>query len=246
MPELIRVVINGQSYEAEKGEYILEVARRNNILIPTLCHHAALSGLGCCRVCVVEVIEGGWSKVVVSCVYPIARECEILTESDKIVRIRRTILSMLRDRAPISGRLAELCDFYKVPENERFTVLKDEKCILCGLCVQSCSSVGSGAISSVGRGIEKKVATPYCEPSKDCIGCGSCAAVCPTGAIECTEHGNTRTIWGKEFELLCCTVCGKAFATAEELARAGAVDGVCGTCRQMKIGGVMAQSYGIR
>lgn len=246
MPELISVKINGQSCKAEKGEYILEVARRNDILIPTLCHHAALSGLGCCRVCVVEIIEGGWSKVVVSCVYPIKRECEILTESDKIVRVRRTILSMLRGRAPMSDGLARLCSVYKVPENERFTELAGEKCVLCGLCVQSCSSVGAGAISCVGRGIEKRVSTPYDEPAKDCIGCGSCAAVCPAGAIECTEHDGVRTIWGKEFELVRCAVCGKAFATVDELARAGADDGVCDTCRQKRIGDVMAQSYGIR
>ena len=246
MSEQITVTINGKPYEAEKGEYILSVARRNGVIIPTLCHHASLSERGCCRVCVVEVIEGGRSKVVISCVYPITGECEILTESEKIVRIRRVILSMLRDRTMTNSRVTALCSSYKVPEGGRFTGRKDDKCVMCGLCVMACNSVGSGAISSVGRGVGKKVSTPYDEPSIDCVGCGSCAAVCPTGEIEYTEYDGIRTIWGKRFELLRCGVCGKAYATAEEFAQAGGDKPICDECRKKKTGGVMAEVYGVR
>jgi NADH dehydrogenase/NADH:ubiquinone oxidoreductase subunit G len=248
--ESIKVKINGQEFEAEKGEYILDLARRNRILIPSFCHHEALAGLGCCRVCVVEVNEGGKPRVVVSCVYPLSKDCEVNTESDKIKRIRRNILSMLKCRAPMGNRLASLCGMYKVPENKRFTVPKDEKCILCGLCVEACAKLGTGAISSVGRGVGKKISTPYDEASRDCLGCGSCAAVCPTGAIECTEAEGVRSIWGKTFKLLRCASCGKPFATGEEIAHArvktGAAETLCESCRRKKGSDVLAGVFGIR
>ncbi|MDR1318248.1 MAG: (2Fe-2S)-binding protein, partial [Treponema sp.] len=252
MPGLIKVKINSKEYEAQKGEYILEVARRNEIFIPSFCHHEALSGLGCCRACVVEVNEGGKPRVVVSCVYPLSKDCEVYTESDKIKRLRRNILALLRSRAPRSSRIASLCEMYGVPDDARFSLSAEapeaagsgsaaaragaahantaagaeknrlaDSCILCGLCAEACARLGSGAISSVGRGVQKKISTPYDEASPDCMGCGSCAAVCPTGAIECTEQDGLRSIWGKDFELVHCDSCGPTFANDEEIGGSG-------------------------
>ena len=277
---MIKVKINGKAYNAEKGEYILDLCRRNRILIPTLCHHEGLSGLGACRLCVVEVNEGSGNKVVVSCVYPLSRDCKVFTETEKIKSIRKTILSMLKTRAPEGDRLASLCQIYGVGKNERFIPPKPAKgasaekrlaeaCVLCGLCAQACASLGTGAISTVGRGVVKKISTPFNEPSADCIGCGSCAAVCPTKAIECTETKGTRSIWGRKFKLLRCASCGKAFATEEEYAFAlekAAVKptaktaplahdadeadsqppDVCDACRKKKSADVLAAVYGER
>jgi NADH dehydrogenase/NADH:ubiquinone oxidoreductase subunit G len=257
----LKVKINGKTYSAEKGEYVLELCRRNQIMIPTLCHHESLSGLGACRLCVVEVNEGSTNRVVVSCVYPISRDCEIFTESEKIKSIRRTILSMLKVKAPEGDKLVSLCDMYGVEDDGRFIPSKTEKrsmntaCVLCGLCVEACAKLGTGAISTVGRGTEKKISTPYDEPSVDCTGCKSCASVCPTAAIECTEKNGIRTIWGKTFELVNCEICGRAFATKEELEYSakliakedGVSDGyVCENCRRRKSSDIMAKAFGIR
>jgi NADH dehydrogenase/NADH:ubiquinone oxidoreductase subunit G len=254
---MIKVKINGKIYEAEKGEYILEVCRQNSVLIPTLCHHDGISGLGACRLCVVEVNEGKGNAVVVSCVYPLNRDCEVFTESEKIKIIRKTILSMLKTRAQEGDRLASLCQIYGVNDEARFTVPSAEKtslasaCVLCGLSAHACANMGTGAISTVGRGVSKEISTPYGEPSSDCVGCGSCAAVCPTKAIECTESNGIRTIWGKEFKLLHCVSCGKAFATEEEFAwaqkklnstsEAAAV--LCDACRRKKNADVFATAF---
>ena len=151
---------------------------------------------------------------------------------------------MLKTRAPEGDRLASLCQIYGVKEDDRFsppgTVKKNSRpespaekhlekaCILCGLCAQACASLGSGAagrtgggaISITSRGITKKISTPFGEPSADCIGCGSCALVCPTKAIKCREGKGHRSIWGKKFKLLSCDSCGKFFATEEEYAYA--------------------------
>ena len=60
----------------------------------------------------------------------------------------------------------------------------EEECILCGLCVRACSQVvGANAISTVGRGAQKEIGSPYLIPGDDCIACGTCVTVCPTGAM---------------------------------------------------------------
>ena len=259
---MLKVKINGKTFEAEKGEYVLEVCRRNRVPVPTLCHHEGVPGLGACRLCAVEINEGNGNKVVVSCVYPLNRDCEVFTESEKIKKIRRTILSMLKTKAPDGDRLASLCQIYGVGEDTRFAGLgaKEGKshlarsCVLCGLCAQACASTGAGAISTVGRGVEKKISTPYEETPADCIGCGSCAAVCPTKAIECTEANGTRSIWGRKFTLLRCASCGRYFATREEyewaLKKAASRDSdssaVCDACRKKKSADVLAAAFGER
>ncbi|MDI9568421.1 MAG: 2Fe-2S iron-sulfur cluster-binding protein, partial [Bacillota bacterium] len=80
----MKITIDGQKYEAQYGEYILDVARRNNIFIPTLCHLEALPGQGNCRLCIVEVLEGKRRRVVVSCSYPVKGEIEVLANSERI------------------------------------------------------------------------------------------------------------------------------------------------------------------
>ena len=124
---------------------------------------------------------------------------------------------LLRGRAPNNETIKRLCEEYQVPDNIRFSGDKDENCILCGLCVRACQELGASAISTVNRGITKKVSTPYDEPSAQCIGCGSCAHVCPTDAVKIEEKDGVRKIWNKEFQLVRCTRCGKPFATKEQL-----------------------------
>ncbi|MGB9977143.1 2Fe-2S iron-sulfur cluster-binding protein [Thermovenabulum sp.] len=212
----MKIKIDGKECEADHGEYILDVAKRNGIHIPTLCHTDALPGQGSCRLCIVEVIEGGKNKVVVSCLYPVTSEIEVVTNSDKIRRLRKNIIRLLAARAPESERIKKLKEEYGVYEEKRFEIDKGEKCVLCGLCVRACEAMGVYAISSVERGIKKRISPPFEEPPVDCIGCSACAVVCPTGAIALTEFEGKRIIWDKTFELVKCSVCENYFATREQ------------------------------
>jgi NADH dehydrogenase/NADH:ubiquinone oxidoreductase subunit G len=212
----MKITIDGKKCEVGNGEYILNVARRNSIHIPTLCHREALPGIGSCRLCIVEVFEKNKSKVVASCLYPITSEIEVLTNTEKIIRMRKTIIMLLYERAPQNEYIQKLCREYDVDTKTRFMRYKSEECILCGLCVKACEEVGKYAISTVNRGIAKKVATPYDEPSVNCIGCGACAHVCPAKAIKIEEKDDSRIIWNKTFQLLKCQDCGEYFAAREE------------------------------
>lgn len=243
------VTINGKPCVCEKGEFLLQVARRNGIEIPTLCHHEAIAGQGCCRLCIVEVVERGRGRIVVSCVFPVERECEVFTDSEKVRRERGMILRLLEKRAPESPEIRALCEKYAAPEIERFVRADGEKCVLCGLCAKACGELSVGAISTVNRGVTKEIATPYHEPSNVCVGCGSCASVCPTGAIEVVETADTRTIWGKSFRLMHCARCGQVIGTQEELDYAAKRSGqepdtLCRTCRQERMAEVFSRTYG--
>jgi heterodisulfide reductase subunit A len=180
---MIKVSIDGQLIEVEEGTTILEAAQKLGIYIPTLCHHPALEPYGACRLCMVEITYGGWSRLVTSCNYPIRWELEVETASEKVVKGRKMLAELLLARCPNAPKIQELAASLGVTE-ARFES-GDELCYLCGLCVRACRElVGQSAISFVGRGAGREVGTPFIQFSDDCIACGACEFLCPTGAIK--------------------------------------------------------------
>ena len=240
MAKTYEIVIDGVSCTAQHGEYLWDVAKRNGIEIPALCRSNAFAEhRACCRVCIVEVITRGRSKVVTSCVYPVEGECEVLTNSPKIAQERKVLMALLAARAPESDVIADMALQMGATEGyARLKPLDTGKCILCGLCVQACESMGAGAISTVNRGVNKEVNTPYGVASDVCIGCLSCANVCPTGCIEFTEDAETRTIWNRTFALIRCKECGQVLGTREM----SDVD-ICDACRKKALADELAQTY---
>lgn len=183
---MISFMLNGKSVQGEAGETILDVARRNKVPIPTLCHHDALEPAGLCRLCTVELFDGRRTKFVTSCNYPIWEGMAVQTESESIARHRRMIAELLLARCPNNEFVQQLAARFDVHE-PRFK-LKDDDCVLCGLCVRMCEErMGVSAISLVGRGIEARVETPFHLQTDVCQACGACAAVCPTGHIKLAD-----------------------------------------------------------
>ena len=248
MSEMLTITIDGIECTCEKGEYIYDVAKRNDVFIPVLCRHDAFADhRACCRICIVEVEIRGKRKVVTSCVYPIEQPCAIYTQSEKILEERAVIMALLAHRAPDSERMSQMNAFMGRSGFDRLISVDGEKCILCGLCVQACNSLGTGAISTVFRGTDKRVDTPYDKPSEFCVGCLSCANVCPTEAIEHTETDASRTIWNREFSLVRCEECGGIMGTPESVRHAVGPDAdvptVCDACRKKKLAHGMMQTY---
>lgn len=214
----MNILIDGKECSCEKGEILIEVAKRNGIYIPSLCYHEGLGSIGSCRVCIVEVVQNGRSKVVISCAFPVEEGIEVLTDSEKIRKERALIFTMLARLAPDARVIKELADFAGVERSRLAANEEGGSCILCGRCTTACSLTGTGAIAKMDRGTEKRVDTPYGEPNAECIGCTSCARVCPTEAIPFTETDTQVSIWGRTFDLKRCEKCGRPISTEEQLA----------------------------
>jgi len=212
------IYIDGKKISANDGESILDVANRNEIYIPTLCHHEALDDVGACRVCMVEITHkdwGGWRNLVTACLYPVEEGLVISTSSEAVRRSRGTTLDLLMARCPTSDVIRWMAE-----ENGEISVRYEQiddgsKCIMCSLCVRACERMGCNAIGTVGRGHDKKIAPPFFENPENCIGCGACAAICPTGHIEVNDTRTTREIWEKKFNFVACEVCGEPVLTEE-------------------------------
>ncbi|MDO4502684.1 MAG: 2Fe-2S iron-sulfur cluster-binding protein [Coriobacteriia bacterium] len=240
MDKTYQITIDGKACTARHGEFLWDVAKRNGVHIPALCRSDRFEEhRACCRVCIVEVTVRGRTKVVTSCVYPVEGECQVVTDSPRIRQERKVLMALLAARAPESDVIRNMASFMGAGEGYgRLKPLDTGKCILCGLCVQACESMGTGAISTVNRGTEKEVNTPYGMASDACIGCLSCANVCPTGAIEYQQDEETRTIWNRTFPLARCSQCGQVMDTVDM-----AEFETCDECRKKAIADQLAQAY---
>jgi heterodisulfide reductase subunit A len=179
------LIIDGQQVHAEEGQTVLEVARANGIEIPTLCHHPLLEVHGACRLCTVEIIRHGYSMLQTACTYPAWDGLEIKTHSPAVMEARQVILGLILSRCPNVPLIQNLARQYGVMEPPFPTDDPDVKCILCGLCVRTCHElVKADVLNFSERGIERRVGPPFLEKTRQCIGCGACTIMCPTGAIE--------------------------------------------------------------
>ena len=179
----IRLQIDGKEVMATEGMTLLEAAHEAGISIPTLCLHEALEPFGGCRLCIVEVEVGGWSRLVVSCVYTVAPDLIVRTRSEKIDRIRKTLLELLLAHAPDSPALKELAAEYGAVA-DRFDK-ETSFCIHCGLCVRYCSEVKKlNAVGFIDRGIRKEISFIPEIAAQECKSCMECFPLCPTSYLQ--------------------------------------------------------------
>ena len=161
--DMVNVKINGTAVSVPKGATVLEAARYAGVEIPTLCFLKEINEIGACRICMVEVSEGGRpARLVTACVYPVSEGMEVVTASPRIEKSRKTTLEMIlstHDRKCLTCvrstncELQKLCRDYGIEDAGRFDgkkpvytidnsaphlVRDNNKCILCRRCVAAC------------------------------------------------------------------------------------------------------------
>ena len=207
--EMVNIKINGVQYAVPQGSTVLEAARIAKIEIPTLCYLKDINEIGACRLCLVEVSEGGRPfRLVTACVYPVTEGMEVLTNTPKINQSRKTNLELIlsnHDRKCLSCvrsttcELQKLCNEYGVDEtyfkgvkneyaiDDKSPIIRDNnKCVLCRRCVAVCNKVqGIGVIGANDRGFDTQIGSAFGAALADtsCINCGQCIVACPVGAL---------------------------------------------------------------
>lgn len=175
--------IDGKAVEADEGMTVLEAARRAGIEVPTLCFHPELEPMGGCRLCMVELDFGDWTRLVVSCVYLAEEGLVVRTRSEKVDRIRKGILELQLAHAPHSPVLNRWAEEYGADRN-RF-VQEASFCIHCGLCVRYCAEVAEKfAVGFIDRGIRKEICFIPEIAAKECNDCKACFPLCPTSYLQ--------------------------------------------------------------
>jgi len=239
MPTL---TIDGRKVEVREGAYILEAAKKAGVHVPTLCAFDGLEPWGGCRLCVVDMSQADWDddwfKMVTACNHPAEDGMTVLTATERVLETRRVVLDLLLARCPDTRLIQRLAAEHGIEKTSYQVNPEPTDCILCGLCTRVCDHIGVSAIASVDRGVGREIAPPFNEPPPDCVGCLACAEICPTNHIPWSATASTRTIWGRTFDLLRCSKCGKAHITVEQAAhfakRSGVPESYFETCDACK------------
>ena len=197
------ITIDGKELEFEDKLTILEAAKKLQIKIPTLCYNEHLSPYGGCRICLVEAAAKTApkrSRLVPACTAPAEDGMIVVTDSQRVLDSRRFIIELFLSRCPESEQIRQLAAEMGVdPDSSNLDVVghyllrrapkrESTNCILCSLCVRVCQQIPERfALSLKERGIGRKVTPPFEKVAESCIGCGSCAYVCPTKTITVEE-----------------------------------------------------------
>ncbi len=207
----INLKIDGKPVSVAPGTMVIEAAKKVGVKIPALCYDKNLPIVSSCRICVVEIKDN--RKLMTACSTKVYEGMEVLTMTDRLVRIRKSILRMLLDNHPndcLTCQKAGECllqqyayDYdvqFRIHDGARrgeevaqFTdtsspfILRDEsKCILCGKCVRTCGQVPDRQVLSFAeRGFNTHIAADAQQSFEEstCVSCNRCVSVCPVGAL---------------------------------------------------------------
>ncbi|MGB9857134.1 MAG: 2Fe-2S iron-sulfur cluster-binding protein [Dictyoglomaceae bacterium] len=203
--EKFKIRINGNEVEVSSGKTILQVAKELGIHIPVLCHYEPLMPQGSCRLCVVE--DRGVLKT--ACTTPVEPNMDIRTDTPNVQNSRKLVLQLLFSErnhycmyCEITGEceLQDLgyefgLDHFEFPTYERkfpvdnsheYILMDHNRCVLCRRCVRACSELaGHYVLGEMERGIDTMIIADMNVPlgKSNCVSCGLCVQVCPTGAL---------------------------------------------------------------
>src|SRR5947207_9463817 len=260
-PGMIDITLDGRSVRVPADTTVFDAARMNGITIPTLCHLQNQTPVGVCRLCVVDT---GARVLAASCVRPVEPGMKVVTNSEKVLGARKTLLELMMSDHPSpcarqqnSGD-CELETLAKAagasqPRFARRTVArgKDDSslaiavdhdaCILCDRCIRGCDEVKSNfVLGRMGKSYSAGIAFDLNSPMGDstCISCGECMVSCPTGALTNKSVAGTNLLLGKGS-----TWPGAEGFEAEDLLKIPVFHGVSGTFLELNRGAIVKRKF---
>ncbi len=232
METKVNVTIDGKEISANPGQTILEVATNNGIFIPTLCHYQNTTNVGACRVCMVEVENA--RSLVASCCMPITPGMVVRTDTKVVREAQKMVIELLwssGDHNCLTCEQNGQCELqnlvywlkiekprfeietpgYQMEENNTMISRDLNKCILCGRCVRACNEIQvNEVLDFANRGSHSKVGPAFDADyiNSNCVFCGECLQVCPTGAITYKMAKFAGRPWELSKTRTTCAYCG--------------------------------------
>jgi CRP-like cAMP-binding protein/Fe-S-cluster-containing hydrogenase component 2 len=253
---LVDLLIDGKPVRVPEGTSVFDAARMNGTPIPTLCHLQNETPVGVCRLC---LVDAGGRVLSASCVRPVEPNMKVVTNSEKVLAARKTVLELLMSDHPTpcarqqhSGdceletqahaagitepRFAKRTVARGRDESSLAIAVDHDACILCDRCIRGCDEIKSNfVLGRMGKGYTAGIAFDLNSPMGDstCISCGECMVSCPTGAL--TNRGVAGTAIAK-------TADAQVF-DAEELLQIPVFKGVSGTFLEMNRGAIVKRRF---
>ncbi len=253
---MIDISIDGKSVRVPNGTTVFDAARMNGISIPTLCHLQNQTPVGVCRLCVVDT---GARVLSASCVRPVEPSMKVVTNSEKVLSARKTLLELLMSDHPSPCARQEKsgdCELEALaktagitqPRFAKRTVARGEDdsslaiavdhdaCILCDRCIRGCDEVKNNfVLGRMGKGYSAGIAFDLNAPMGDstCISCGECMVSCPTGALTNKGLAGTAIAAGTNAEIF----------EAGELLQIPVFKGVSGTFLELNRGAIVKRHF---
>ena len=255
-PGLVDITIDGAAVRVPTGTTVFDAARMNGVSIPTLCHLQNETPVGVCRLCLVDT---GARVLSAACVRPVEPGMKVVTNSEKVLSARKTLLELLMADHPSpcarqknSGdceleTLASAAGI-KEPRFAKRTIARGhddsslsiavdhDACILCDRCIRGCDEVRTNfVLGRMGKGYAAGIAFDLNAPMGDstCVSCGECMVSCPTGALTNKSVTGTAIAEGP----------GAEGFEAEDLLTIPVFKGVSGTFLEMNRGAIVKRRF---
>ena len=255
-PPEIDLTIDGQPVRVPAGTSVFDAARINGVPIPTLCHLQNETPVGVCRLC---LVEAGGRVLTASCVRPVESGMKVVTNSDKVLGARKTVLELLMADHPTpcarqeqSGdcelethakaagitqpRFAKRTVSRGKDDSSLAIAVDHDACILCDRCIRGCDEIKNNfVLGRMGKGYAADIAFDLNSPMGDstCISCGECMVSCPTGALTNKSVVGTAISTGP----------GAQGLEAEELLKLPVFKGVSGTFLELNRGAIVKRNF---
>ena len=252
----VDISLDGQPVRVPAGTSVFDAARVKGINIPTLCHVQNQTPVGVCRLCVVDT---GARVLAASCVRPVEPGMKVVTNSEKVVNARKTLLELLMSDHPwpcvrqqnsgdceletlakaagaSPSRFAKRTVARGKDDSSLAIAVDHDACILCDRCIRACDEVKSNfVLGRMGKGYSAGIAFDLNSPMGDstCISCGECMVSCPTGALTNKNVAGTVIAAGPDAQGL----------EAEDLLQIPVFNGVSGTFLELNRGAIVKHRF---
>ena len=255
-PGMIDITIDGRTVRVPAGTTVFDAARMNGIAIPTLCHLQNQTPVGVCRLCLVDT---GARVLAASCVRPVEPGMKVVTNSERVLGARKTVLELLMADHPspcarqeksgdcelemhakaagiVEARFAKRSAARGHDDSSLAIAVDHDSCILCDRCIRGCDEVKNNfVLGRIGKGYSAGIAFDLNAPMGDstCISCGECMVSCPTGALTNKGVVGTAIAAGP----------GAEGFEAEELLQIPVFHGVSGTFLELNRGAIVRRRF---